>query len=260
MDSDQQDNESTPAVPQGDANSVALVPFSYGSPFHNPKELAERFFDFGDFNVRVKQAWVPDGKGGTDIGFGAAVYEASFLLSDWLSRDSNLVKDKRVLELGSGVGLVSIVAAKLGAENLVATDGDAKSLNLTQENCALNCVNDKVDCKQLMWGDPTNPEAFGDFDVILASDIIARPYREHFPALRETLLVHTRPGGLVIIAQKPRSPHEQVFMRKLVTSGEFALERCVKPELLHADFVHEDVSIWVWRRLDPSKSCADAET
>lgn len=46
------------------------------------------------------QAWKAGGKGGTEIGFGASVYPAAFVLADFLERHPYLVRGKRVIELG----------------------------------------------------------------------------------------------------------------------------------------------------------------
>lgn len=46
------------------------------------------------------QAWKGDGKGGTDIGFGASVYPAAYVLAEYLERHPYLVRGKRVIELG----------------------------------------------------------------------------------------------------------------------------------------------------------------
>jgi len=47
----------------------------------------------------------------------------AFVLSDFLSRDQVLFQGKRVVELGTGPGLVAIAASILGASEVVATDG-----------------------------------------------------------------------------------------------------------------------------------------
>lgn len=49
------------------------------------------------------QAWKDGGKGGTDIGFGASVYPAAFVLADFLERHPYLIRGKRVIELGKAV-------------------------------------------------------------------------------------------------------------------------------------------------------------
>ena len=44
----------------------------------------------------------------------------------------------RVIELGAGVGLCSIVASICQAKSVIVTDGDHTSIKLTQENVDRN--------------------------------------------------------------------------------------------------------------------------
>ena len=64
-------------------DDTAIVTFSYASPFHDSLKLEERLFDVGipGRTITIKQHWAADGKGGSDIGFGASVYSCSFVLA-----------------------------------------------------------------------------------------------------------------------------------------------------------------------------------
>ena len=103
-----------------------LVPFSAKTSFGQAaKRLNERYFSFEcedhQLEVRVGQQWKDDGKGGTEIGFGACVYPGAYVLAEFLCANPSLVRDKSVLELGSGTGIVSVVCAKLGCSRVIAT-------------------------------------------------------------------------------------------------------------------------------------------
>jgi predicted nicotinamide N-methyase len=152
------------------AHSQELVVFSYASPFANAKLLPERRFSFLGRDVVVRQQCREDGRGGTELGFGAAVYEAAFVLADWLSLHGEVL-GARVLELGCGVGLVSIACAALAgplAQGVfVMTDGDTTSVQLATENVERNRVGDKVAVQRLMWG--PDVEQLGQFDVVLGT-------------------------------------------------------------------------------------------
>jgi predicted nicotinamide N-methyase len=56
------------------------------------------------------------------LGTGLNVWDGSLLLARFLERHSALVKDKRILELGAGCGVVALVSAALGAKHVVMTD------------------------------------------------------------------------------------------------------------------------------------------
>ncbi|KAI9021865.1 hypothetical protein DFJ74DRAFT_670762 [Hyaloraphidium curvatum] len=73
---------------------------------------------------------------------GLQVWGGAMLLSDYLLANPKLVAGKTVLELGSGTGVVGIVAAKLcGASRVFLTDkGGAGVLELAQQNAEENEV------------------------------------------------------------------------------------------------------------------------
>ena len=117
----------------------ALVAFSHATSWERSLRIAERYFeeDVARRPLRIKQRWSANGKGGTDIGFGASVYPAAIVLSAYISNNASLFVGKRVIELGAGCGLVSIAAAAAGAQLTVATDGDPGCVSLARENAAL---------------------------------------------------------------------------------------------------------------------------
>ncbi|CAB1117037.1 unnamed protein product [Ectocarpus sp. CCAP 1310/34] len=117
---------------------MALVLHSYASPFTDQLQLRERLFTIDGKLLKIQQAWKGDGKGGTDIGFGASVYPAAYVLAEYLERHPYLVRGKRVIELGTGTGFLGIAAATLGAAEVCLTDGDEESLKLTQRNVTGN--------------------------------------------------------------------------------------------------------------------------
>ena len=78
-----------------------------------------------------------------------------------------------MLELGTGLGLVSITASCLGAP-VVATDGDEAILPLLRRNLLRNLdgSSGKVDVRQLWWGDVAAATALGTFDFIVGADLV----------------------------------------------------------------------------------------
>jgi ribosomal protein L11 methyltransferase len=73
-------------------------------------------------------------------------------------------KNKSVLDMGSGTGVLAILAAKLGASSLIGIDFDEWAFENAEENAKLNAVNN-ID---FIHGDS---DAIGEatFDVILAN-------------------------------------------------------------------------------------------
>lgn len=78
-------------------------------------------------------------------------------------------------ELGAGLGIVSILADKLGtARSVVCTDGDDEALDAFRSNIPALALSSSFDLDKLYWG--KNEEFLvkypDGFDVVLAADVI----------------------------------------------------------------------------------------
>lgn len=74
------------------------------------------------------------------------------------------VASKRVLDLGTGSGLVAIAAARAGAASVLGTDIDSRAILVAQKNAALNHVAIELALRDVL--DDTRDE-----EVILAGDL-----------------------------------------------------------------------------------------
>jgi predicted nicotinamide N-methyase len=83
--------------------------------------------------------------------------------------DREDLRGLRVVELGCGLGVPSIAAARGGAE-VIATDGDIDALGLVERNAEANGV--EVATAAVDWADPDELVETGPFDLVLASDIL----------------------------------------------------------------------------------------
>ena len=91
------------------------------------------------------------------------------------------VAGKRVLDIGSGSGLVAIAAARAGAASVLAADVDAFSIAAIRLNAAANSATVAVTQDDLIG-------AAGDWDVILVGDLFyERPLAERLLAWLKTL-------------------------------------------------------------------------
>lgn len=75
----------------------------------------------------------------------------------------------RVVELGCGLAIPSIAAARGGAE-VIATDGDIDALALVRRNAEENSV--QLETAAVDWADPNELVKRGPFDIVLASDVL----------------------------------------------------------------------------------------
>ena len=75
----------------------------------------------------------------------------------------------RVVELGCGLGVPSLVAARGGAA-VLATDACAEALELVERNARENGLDVTTAC--VNWNAPDELVARGPFDLVLASDVL----------------------------------------------------------------------------------------
>lgn len=100
-----------------------------------------------------------------------------------------LVPGMRVLDVGTGSGILSIAAAKLGAAEVLAVDIEAIAVRTARENVALNGVEATVRVEQ---GSVDDAER-GTYDLVLAN-ILAEINARLAPHLAR----HTAPGGWLV--------------------------------------------------------------
>lgn len=104
----------------------------------------------------------------------------------------------RLLELGCGLGLVSIAALQAGWD-VLATDYYNDALSFARWN-AWQCCGVELQTLNLDWRSP--PRDLGRFDRVVASDVLyEQQYAELVPALLELSLT---PSGEAVIADPGR--------------------------------------------------------
>lgn len=100
------------------------------------------------------------------IPYYADLWSSAEALSEWLTRNRQQVAGKTVIELGCGLGLPSIISAKLGA-NVTATDFHPHNRPLFERNCAANKV--RIPYRRLHWNTPNIEDCF---DLVIGSDLL----------------------------------------------------------------------------------------
>ena len=97
------------------------------------------------------------------MSFGTGEHETTKLVLNLL--DKYIDERMRILDVGSGTGVLSIAASLLGAKHVLGIDNDEWCLENGLENVGLNNVNDKVDIKLT----EINGVEEEPFDLILAN-------------------------------------------------------------------------------------------
>ncbi|MDI9497114.1 MAG: 50S ribosomal protein L11 methyltransferase [Bacillota bacterium] len=96
------------------------------------------------------------------MAFGTGSHETTALCIEAI--DTRMAPSSRVLDVGTGSGILTIAAAGLGARHVDACDIDPHALKVARENFTLNCVADRVDS----WVGSLE-SARGPYDLILAN-------------------------------------------------------------------------------------------
>jgi ribosomal protein L11 methyltransferase len=113
------------------------------------------------------------------------------LLQDVLRR----YRPRRMLDLGTGTGVLAIAAAKALKTPVLATDIDARAVQVAQDNARLNGVGDLVEAAHATGFGSPRFAARAPFDLVLAN-ILANPLR----ALAPSMARHLAPGAIVILS------------------------------------------------------------
>jgi predicted nicotinamide N-methyase len=118
---------------------------------------------------------------------------------------------RAALELGCGLGLVSIAAARRGWR-VTASDYDARALRIAEANARANGVA-LADTLLLDWHHCSDAP---EFDLILAADVLYEyPLQTAILQVLQWLLA---PGGLALIADPNRGP-ARAFPKKAGVAG-----------------------------------------
>jgi len=126
-------------------------------------------------NVAIKPSWKEyDGEAKIIIeidpkmSFGTGHHETTRMMIGLLEK---FIKGgEKVLDIGTGTGVLAIASVKLGAGKCVAVDNDDWSIENARENISKNKVADKI---ELVKGDltsvPSSPDLQKGFDIVVAN-------------------------------------------------------------------------------------------
>ncbi len=104
-------------------------------------------------------------------------------------------RPRRVLDLGTGTGVLAIAAAKAGHGTVLASDIDAASVRVARENMRLNGVANRVRTVCATGFSAPEFAQSGPFELVLAN-ILANPLRQ----LVAPMARHLAPSALVILS------------------------------------------------------------
>ena len=123
---------------------------------------------------------------------------------------------RRVIELGCGLGLPSIVAARNGAD-VLATDMDSEALELLSHNARENGV--AVETAVAEWSAAEEIVRRGPFDLVIGADVLYEP-KSMEPLI--SLLPSLAPEAWVV---DPGRPASHLFIEQAEPGWEVRTER-----------------------------------
>jgi ribosomal protein L11 methyltransferase len=146
-------------------------------------------------SVAIKPSWKEyNGQAGIVIeidpkmSFGTGHHETTRMMIRLLEKFVN--PEARVLDIGTGTGVLAIAAIKLGAKSCVAIDNDDWSIENARENITKNRVAEKV---ELIKGDLKSVPDY-EFDVV-----VANLNRNTLLYIRDEVYDRCARGGVVLV-------------------------------------------------------------
>jgi len=145
----------------------------------NPIRLGRR--------VRIRQSWhsADAAFDGVELvidpkrAFGTGYHVTTQLVVEWL--EEHIRGQERILDVGTGSGILAMAAIRLGAASALAVDNDPAALECAREYCETNGFGPELDLRACSFEDLETEV----FDVILANlDIRTLPmFCRHMPRL-----------------------------------------------------------------------------
>ncbi|PLY10533.1 MAG: histidine kinase [Arcobacter sp.] len=138
------------------------------------------------------------------------IWPSAIILANLM--DDYNIKDKRILEVGCGIALSSLVLNHRNA-NITTTDFNPEVEVFLTENTRIN-NGEKIPFECANWAN--NNDTLGKFDLIIASDVLYEKF--HLEDLSRFLNEHTNESCEIIIVDPGRGNHAK-FSKMMVALG-----------------------------------------
>ena len=135
--------------------------------------------------------------------FGTGLHATTALVAAMLDERAEALRGREVLDVGTGSGILALVALMLGASRALAIDNDADVIEVVRENAARNGLADRVEASDLPLQRVT-----ARYPLIVAN-IEARVLGPMAPDLARVLA----PGGTLILSGVLASEEETIRSR-----------------------------------------------
>ncbi|NXO72132.1 MT21A methyltransferase, partial [Phainopepla nitens] len=209
---------------------MALVPYEEGGGWaarqlHSPSAT----FHFASRTIRLQQDW-------RRLGVAAVVWDAAVVLCAYLEMEGIDLRDRSVIELGAGTGLLGIVVTLLGKGFFVVSTKEPAGVRALYSTCrarvtitdraaALEFLESNVQAnlppelrpravvKELTWGKDLDNFPPGAFDFVLGADIVY--LEETFAELLQTLEHLCSERTVILLSCRIRYERDLQFLKML---------------------------------------------
>ena len=135
----------------------------------------------------------------------AKIWEPSWILAEHVAKMPPS-RFNKILEIGSGIGVVGIVGASFG-HDVTMTEYDDNALEFASANARINYCPDLKICR-LDWH---RPDLEGRFDTIIGSEVMF--HERDFDPLLNLFQRYLKPGGRIIMASGIRQSTLDIMRR-----------------------------------------------
>ena len=188
-----------------------------------------------------------------DTANGTRLWEAGMLMAryaeaNWV-KQPDMVRGKRILELGAGTGILSIYLAHLGAARVVACDYNKLVRRLLKRNVAENRVSERVEVRNFDWSNAAHMEAAcgEQWDLVVGADcVFSLAATEQLVECQRRLIP---PGSPVLCYQSIETRDDAVTAAYVRGMEEAGFEvTTVSLRGVAKKYQHEDMAIYRSRR------------
>jgi ribosomal protein L11 methyltransferase len=135
--------------------------------------------------------------------FGTGLHPSTALIAEILDASRDALRGVELLDMGTGSGILSLVALRYGAARAVAMDIDPDVIAIVQENAARNALGDRVEARV-----GTVETVTRTFPWVLAN-IEARV----LGPIADELARVVAPGGTLVLSGILGSEHDEMVRR-----------------------------------------------
>ena len=181
--------------------------------------------------IRIRQSWhsPEEAFDGIELvidprrAFGTGHHSSTQLVIEWL--ENHLSGGEQVLDVGTGSGILSMAAIRLGAASALGIDNDPIAVECAMEYARVNGFGSELELRVGSFDDCAD----GDFDVIIAN-IDGKTLPALCPALPRLL----KPGGLVCLSGLQEHDLEEITAA-LNLAGFSVISKTTRDEWLALD-------------------------